>query len=157
MGSKWKQGGQDLKLRDKMPELTGATEWLNSAEINKKELIGNKPTLIHFWSVSCDLCKRSMPRVQQIRKKYMDDLTVIAVHMPRSKKDLNVNLIQKKAAAYSITEPICIDGEEKLTREFNNLQVPSFFLFDDQGILRYMQKGSGNVNMLKNRLERLLQ
>ena len=145
-----------MKLRDEMPELTGATKWVNNLGVNKEELIGSKPKIIHFWSVSCDLCKRSIPRIQQLRTKYKDDLTVIAVHMPRSQKDLDVDLIQQTAASYSMTEPIFIDGEEKLTKAFSNRQVPSFYLFDDQGSLRYIQKGSGNVQMLKNRLEKLL-
>jgi len=145
-----------LKLRDKMPELTGATKWLNSAEFNNSELTRSKLILIHFWSVSCDLCKRSIPRIQQLRNKYKDDLTVIAVHMPRNQKDLDMDLIQQTAVSYNMTEPIFIDGEEKLTKAFNNRQVPSFYLFDNQRSLRFMQKGSGNIQMLKNRLERLL-
>lgn len=45
-----------MKLREQMPELVGATTWLNG-EVTKAELVGKKPTLIHFWSVSCHLCK----------------------------------------------------------------------------------------------------
>ncbi|GAB3808812.1 redoxin domain-containing protein [Virgibacillus kimchii] len=145
-----------MKLRERIPELAGATQWLNSNEIHREELIGSKPVLIHFWSVSCDLCKRSIPRVQQLRDKYKDELVVIAVHMPRSKEDLDLNLIKETAASHSMTEPIYVDGEEKLTKTFSNRQVPSFYLFDGQGTLRYIQKGSGSVHMLKNRLERLL-
>lgn len=144
-----------MKLRDELPALTGATAWLNSREIKKDELIGNKPVLIHFWSVSCDLCKRSIPRIQKLRNIYKDDLAVIAVHMPRSEKDLDMDLI-KQTAANKMTEPVFVDGEEKLTKAFANRQVPSFYLFDAGGSLRYLQKGSGNVQMLKNRLERLV-
>ena len=38
-----------MKLRQQMPELDGAVTWLNG-EVHKDELIGDKPTLIHFWS-----------------------------------------------------------------------------------------------------------
>lgn len=145
-----------MKLRDKLPELTGATDWLNSNEIRREDLIGRKAVLIHFWSVSCELCKRSIPRVQRLKDLYKDDLVVIGVHMPRSAKDLDTDLIRRTVKTYNMKEPIYIDGEEKLTKAFGNRQVPSFYLFDDQGSLRYFQKGSGNVQMLKNRLERLL-
>ena len=43
-----------MKLREQMPELAGAVEWFNG-ELSKEELVGEKPTLIHFWSVSCHL------------------------------------------------------------------------------------------------------
>ena len=55
-----------MKLRDEMPELEGATKWLNSNEIKKSDLIGDKPTLVHFWSVSCGLCKEAMPNVNRL-------------------------------------------------------------------------------------------
>ena len=43
-----------MKLRTPMPDLTGATTWLNG-EVSTSDLVGEKPTLIHFWSVSCGL------------------------------------------------------------------------------------------------------
>ena len=36
-----------MKLREQMPELDGAVEWLNG-EVHKDELIGDKPTLNSF-------------------------------------------------------------------------------------------------------------
>ncbi|MEH7470056.1 TlpA family protein disulfide reductase, partial [Priestia megaterium] len=47
-----------MKLREQMPELTGATSWIND-EVTKEDLVGDKATLIHFWSVSCHLCKEA--------------------------------------------------------------------------------------------------
>lgn len=34
--------------------------------------MGEKPTLIHFWSVSCHLCKEAMPEVNKLRDEYVD-------------------------------------------------------------------------------------
>ncbi|MBB5323852.1 hypothetical protein HNQ34_000944 [Anoxybacillus tepidamans] len=36
-----------MKLREPMPELSEATAYLNG-EVTRQELIGKKPTLIHF-------------------------------------------------------------------------------------------------------------
>ena len=83
-----------MKLRQPMPELTGAKEWLNG-EVTKEDLIGDKPTLIHFWSVSCHLCKEAMPQVNQFRDEYKDQLNVVAVHMPRSEDDLDLEKSKK--------------------------------------------------------------
>ena len=83
-----------MKLRDSMPELIGAVEWLNG-ERTKADLIGEKPTLIHFWSISCHLCKEAMPLVNQFRDQYKDRLNVVAVHMPRSENDLNIEKMKK--------------------------------------------------------------
>ena len=72
-----------MKLGRQMPELIGATIWLNG-QYDKADLVGNKPTLIHFWSISCKLCKEVMPKMNYLRDNYKGNLNVIAVHMPRS-------------------------------------------------------------------------
>ncbi|HZG72769.1 MAG TPA: thioredoxin-like domain-containing protein, partial [Chondromyces sp.] len=85
-----------MKLREPMPELTGATEWLNG-QVTKEQLVGEKPTLIHFWSISCHLCKEAMPQVNNFRDEYADKLNVVAVHMPRSEDDLDLEKIKEVA------------------------------------------------------------
>jgi thiol-disulfide isomerase/thioredoxin len=55
----------------------GMDEW----ESAKEQLIGEKPTLIHSWLVSCHLCKEAMSQVNQFRDSYKDKLNIIAVRM----------------------------------------------------------------------------
>src|SRR5690625_708503 len=100
-----------MRLRDEMPELEGATIWYNSDPIEKKDLIGDKPTLFHFWSVSCELCKIAMPNINEFRDQYKDELNVIAVHMPRSENDLDLEQVQQVAQEHDITQPIFVDNE----------------------------------------------
>src|SRR5699024_12491737 len=104
-----------MRLRDEMPELGGATVWYNSEPIQKRDLIGNEPTRIHYWSVSCDLCKKSMPNVNEFRKAYTDELTVNAVHMPRSGKELNRAEVKKVAAEHDIPQPSHADNKHLVT------------------------------------------
>jgi thiol-disulfide isomerase/thioredoxin len=144
-----------MKLRAPMPELTGATEWLNG-EQNKEDLIGDKPTLIHFWSVSCHLCKEAMPQVNQFRDEYKDKLNVVAVHMPRSEKDLDIEDIKKTAAEHGISQPIFVDSEHKLAEAFENQYVPAYYVFDREGKLRHFQAGGSGMKMLEKRVNRVL-
>ncbi|MBT2216196.1 redoxin domain-containing protein [Virgibacillus dakarensis] len=145
-----------MKLRDQMPELEGETEWFNSKPIRKSDLIGNRPTLIHFWSVSCGLCKEAMPNVNEFRDEYKDDLNVIAVHMPRSEKDLDLGQIKEIADEHDITQPIFVDNEHKLTDAFDNKYVPAYYVFDEEGKLRHFQAGGGGMKMLRKRVNRVL-
>jgi thiol-disulfide isomerase/thioredoxin len=143
-----------MKLREEMPELTGATSWLNG-EVTKEELQG-RPTLIHFWSVSCGLCKEAMPEVNEFRDEYEDELNVIAVHMPRSENDLDVTVIEAMAMGHDISQPIFIDSEHKLTDAFENKYVPAYYVFDAEGKLRHFQAGGSGMNMLRKRVNRVL-
>jgi thiol-disulfide isomerase/thioredoxin len=144
-----------MKLREPMPELIGATEWLNG-EVTKSDLIGEKPTLIHFWSISCHLCKEAMPQVNQFRDDFKDKLNVVAVHMPRSENDLNIDEIKQVAAEHGITQPIFVDSNHKLTDAFQNQYVPAYYVFDRSGMLRHFQAGGSGMKMLEKRVNRVL-
>ncbi|MGP4109282.1 TlpA family protein disulfide reductase [Virgibacillus sp. L01] len=145
-----------MRLRDQMPELEGATKWFNSKAIKKEALIGNKPTLIHFWSVSCGTCKEAMPKINEFRDEYKQDLNVIAVHMPRSEKDLDLDQIKKVANEHDITQPIFVDNDHTLTDAFQNKYVPAYYVFDNHGKLRHFQAGGSGMKMLRKRVNRVL-
>ncbi|HLQ74010.1 MAG TPA: redoxin domain-containing protein [Bacillota bacterium] len=145
-----------MRLRDQMPELDGATKWLNSDPIKKEDLVGEKPTLFHYWSVSCELCKNAMPNINIFRDDYKDKLNVIAVHMPRSEKDLDVDQVVEVAAEHDITQPIFVDNTHALTDAFANEHVPAYYVFDKEGQLRHFQAGDGGMKMLEKRVNRVL-
>jgi thiol-disulfide isomerase/thioredoxin len=143
-----------MKLREEMPELTGATAWING-EVTKEQLLG-KPTLIHFWSVSCGLCKEAMPELNEFRDEYEDELNIVAVHMPRSENDLDLSVIEAMALGHDISQPIFVDNEHKLTDAFENKYVPAYYVFDAEGKLRHFQAGGGGMKMLRKRVNRIL-
>ncbi|MFD0767977.1 TlpA disulfide reductase family protein [Bacillus sp. CGMCC 1.60114] len=144
-----------MKLREQMPSLEGATQVLNDT-ITREELIGDKPTLIHFWSVSCYLCKEAMPEVNELRDEYDDRLNVVAVHMPRSEDDLDLAVIEKMAESHDILQPILVDSKHVITDVFENKYVPAYYVFDKEGKLRHFQAGGSGMPMLRKRLERVL-
>jgi len=149
-------GGWEMKLREFMPELKGAVQWLNSSPITRADVIGEKPTLFHFWSVSCDSCKKGMSNMTSFYQEYRDKLNVVTVHMPRSEEDRNLEAVKQTANDYHLTEPIFVDNEHVLTELFKNRYVPSFYLFDRNGKLRFVQSGKTGTPLLRNRLNRLL-
>lgn len=147
-----------MKLRTQMPELTGATTLLNhkGTTITKQKLIGKKPTLIHFWSVSCHSCKQAMFEVNALRDKYNGELNVIAVHMPRAEQDTDIGKIKEMAKTFNITQPIFVDNAMSITDAFNNQYVPAYYLFDKSGILRHYQAGGIGIRLVEKRVNRIL-
>ena len=144
-----------VKLYTQLPPFDGTSMWLNG-EVTNDMLAAGKPTFIHFWSISCHLCKVAMPQINQFRAQYRDQLNVIAVHMPRSESDNDVGEIIKTAAEHEISQPIFIDQDRKLTEAYDNKYVPAYYLFDKDGKLRHYQAGGSSMNMLEKRLLRLL-
>jgi thiol-disulfide isomerase/thioredoxin len=141
-----------------MPSLEGVTEWLSgSADEALKDAEG-RPLLIHFWAVSCGMCKDNLPRVAEWRQQYRDQLRIIAVHMPRYPEDTNIDAVREAVTKYEITDALAIDNEHKLRDAFENEQgyVPAYYLFDAEHKLKSFAAGEYGVKVMAPALERML-
>jgi thiol-disulfide isomerase/thioredoxin len=148
-----------MRIGTEMPQFEGASEWINGEAAQAAEEAKGHPTLVHFWSVSCGICKDNMPRVSEWRDKYKGEgLRVIAVHMPRYPADLDVEAVREAIAQHNITEVCAVDNDHKLRDAFNNEQgyVPAYYLFDEQGKLRCFAAGERGLDMLSSAMNRVL-
>ncbi len=148
-----------MRMGTEMPSLEGATEWFNTTAARAAEESKGHPTLVHFWSVSCGICKDNMPRVTEWRDRHRaQGLKVIAVHMPRYEADMDAEAVRGAIAVHNITEPCAVDNEHKLRDAFQNEQgyVPAYYLFDRESKLRSFAAGERGLDMLKATLERVL-
>jgi thiol-disulfide isomerase/thioredoxin len=142
-----------------MPKLDGATEWFGGTQAHAEAEAEGRPTLVHFWSVSCGICKENMPRVGVWREsRRAEGLRVIAVHMPRYEADTDVEAVREAISKYDIIEPCAVDNEHKLRDAFHNEHgyVPAYYLFDAQGKLKSFAAGERGLDMLASAVERLL-
>lgn len=148
-----------MRIGTEMPRLNGATEWFGGTQSNAETEVKGQPTLIHFWSLSCGICKDNMPRIAEWRDDLKErGLRVIAVHMPRYESDTDVEAVRDAIAVNAITEPCAVDNEHKLRDAFQNDQgyVPAYYLFDGEGKLRSFAAGERGLDLLKSNLERVL-
>lgn len=148
-----------MRIGTQLPQFEGATEWFNSTRESAETESRGRPTLVHFWSVSCGICKDNLPRVAQWRDELKDrGLRVIAVHMPRYEADTDVEAVREAIASHSISEPVAVDNEHKLRESFQNDQgyVPAYYLFDAEGKLKSFAAGERGIDMLKSALDRVL-
>lgn len=142
-----------------MPALDGATQWFAGTQAHAEAQAKGQPTLIHFWSLSCGICKDNMPRIAEWRDELNErGLRVIAVHMPRYESDTDVEAIREAVETFKITEPCAVDNEHKLRDAFQNEQgyVPAYYLFDREGKLRSFAAGERGLDLLKSTLDRVL-
>ncbi|HZI19998.1 MAG TPA: redoxin domain-containing protein [Pyrinomonadaceae bacterium] len=148
-----------MRIGTEMPSFEGATEWLNATGAAAEARAEGHPTLVHFWSVSCGICKDNMPRVAELRDRHAGEgLRVVAVHMPRYEADTDAEKVRECVGTYQITEPCAVDNQHKLRDAFKNDQgfVPAYYLFDAEGKLRCFAAGERGLNMVAPALERVL-
>jgi thiol-disulfide isomerase/thioredoxin len=148
-----------MRIGTEMPSFEGATEWINGSAEGALEDAQGHPTLIHFWSLSCGMCKDNLPLVKEWRAKYSaEGLRIIAVHMPRYPTDMDVSGVHAAIAEHGITEPCAVDNDHKLRDAFLNEHgyVPAYYLFDDQHKLKSFAAGEYGVKVMEPALIRLL-
>ena len=148
-----------MRIGTEMPRLDGATEWCGGTQAHAEMETKGHPTLVHFWSLSCGICKENMPRIAEWRDGFREQgLRVVAVHMPRYETDTDVEGVRDAIATNSITEPCAIDNAHKLKDAFQNDQgyVPAYYLFDGEGKLRSFAAGERGLDLLKSTLDRVL-
>jgi thiol-disulfide isomerase/thioredoxin len=148
-----------MRIGTEMPSFEGATEWINGSQEEATQTVKGSPTLVHFWSVSCGICKENMPRVNEWRESLKEKgLKVVAVHMPRYPEDTDVAAARAVIAEHNITEPCAIDNNHAIRDAFKNDQgyVPAYYLFDAEGKLRGFAAGERGLDMLSASLDRMM-
>ncbi|BAC13360.1 TlpA family protein disulfide reductase [Oceanobacillus iheyensis] len=143
-----------MRINDTMPEnLHRQGNWYQGRPIQTKHLLGN-PTLIVFWSVSCNSCLVAIRQLSRLQSKY-NDAQILFIHTPLMEEDNNLNLIRNKSSQFNVHGSKIADRDESLSKLFQVKYVPAFYLFDQQGKLRYIQSGKSNTSLLDNKLARL--
>jgi len=148
-----------MRIGTEMPSLEGATEWFNATGAHAAAEAKGHPTLVHFWSVSCGMCKENLPRVAEWRdRRAAEGLRVIAVHMPRHEADTDTEAVRDAVVTYKITEPCAVDNQHVLRDAFQNEQgyVPAYYLFDAEGHLRGFAAGEYGLKVIGPALDRVL-
>jgi thiol-disulfide isomerase/thioredoxin len=142
-----------------MPKLDGATEWFGGTQAHAEAEAEGRPVLVHFWSVSCGICKENMPRINEWREQKREaGLRVIAIHMPRYEADTDVEAVREAISQYNITEPCAVDNGHELREAFKNEHgyVPAYYLFDAEGKLKSFAAGERGLDLLSSAVERVL-
>lgn len=104
-----------------------------------------KPLVIHFWAISCPVCKLEAPNINTVSKEY--DVLSIAVN---SGSDEKVKAyMQENGFYFNVFNDV--DGD--WTTEFNIEVYPTTLIYDAKGELRFTEVGYTTTAGLLARLE----
>jgi thiol-disulfide isomerase/thioredoxin len=139
-----------------LPDLSGATSWLNSPPLNRDELKG-KVVLIDFWTYSCINCLRSLPYLRTWDARYRSSgLVVIGVHTPEFDFEKDPANIQKALRKFGITYPVAVDSDYRIWTAFHNQYWPAHYFIDATGKIRYQHFGEGDYDESERWIQKLL-
>jgi cytochrome c biogenesis protein CcdA/thiol-disulfide isomerase/thioredoxin len=141
----------------RMPPLSGATAWINSAALTPESLRG-KVVLVDFWTYSCINCLRTLPYIKAWDDKYKKDgLVIVGVHTPEFAFEKDEANVRKAVRDLGVTYPVAMDNDYRIWRAFNNEYWPADYLVDATGKIRFHHFGEGGYDESESQIRTLLE
>ena len=111
---------------------------LDGRKLDSAELRG-RPVLVNFWSITCAVCLRDMPRLTRLQETLEDrGLVVIGVAMPHDPPPAVMSTVEQHKPGYRIA----LDVHGDVSRAFGDIKAtPTTFLIDPAGNIRYTETG----------------
>lgn len=104
-----------------------------------------KPLLIHFWAISCPVCKLEAPNIESVSKGY--EVLTIAIN---SGSNANVQAyMQENGLSFKVLN----DTEGVWSKAFKIEVFPTTFIYDAKGKLRFTEVGYMTIAGLLARME----
>ncbi len=147
-------GGGSSRVR--MPDLDGATGWLNSAPLTRADLRGHV-VLVDFWTLTCINWLRTAPYIRAWARAYRDDgLIVVGVHTPEFAFEHEADRVRRAVGERSIEHPVALDADYAIWTGFANHYWPAQYYVDGEGAIRDHHFGEGRYEQSERVLQRLL-
>lgn len=100
-----------------------------------------KVVLVNFWLTSCEPCRKELPALSSLYKKYLDrkDFAVVAINCDdeNAKEE-----IRKLFDRYNIELPVALDPDRKAAMEYGVFRFPETFFIDKTGKIRFKFVGA---------------
>lgn len=103
-------------------------------------LLRGKPVLLNVWATWCLPCKEEIPYLESLHGKHAaQGLQIIGVSVDARGDEAKIN---EFARDFSMSYPIWRDPDERVNSRFLAIGVPSTYLIDRNGILRWKHLGT---------------
>ncbi|MEW8506530.1 MAG: TlpA disulfide reductase family protein [Candidatus Thiodiazotropha sp.] len=108
----------------------------DGVNIKLSELRG-QVVMVNFWASWCGPCRQEMPLLQQLFERYQSlGFSLLGVNV-----DENRAAADKMLKDLPVSFPILYDDSSRVSKEYQVKAMPSTFMVDRDGRIRYLHKG----------------
>jgi len=100
-------------------------KWLTGAPQTEGKFV-----LVDFWATWCGPCRQSIPHLNELAKKFGDQLVVIGLS---NEKEADVNAMKSPKLNYAVA----IDTQARMQKELQVRGIPHALIIDPGGIVRF--------------------
>jgi thiol-disulfide isomerase/thioredoxin len=120
-----------LKVGDTLPDLASF-----KLEGKLPGSLKGKIVVVDFWASWCLPCAKSFPVLNELQKKYGDRLVVVAVNVDEQASKME-SFMKKHAVSFTVVR----DAEQKLVAVAEPATMPTSFILDGKGKVRFLHNG----------------
>lgn len=107
--------------------------------------------LLDFWASWCGPCKKSFPAMQELHKQYAEHgLTIIAVSVDENREDMQ-RFLENANVSFTTVR----DAGQKFVAAADVSAMPTSFLIDRAGKIRFVHKGFAGDETIKQYQEQI--
>ena len=93
--------------------------------------------VLAFWATWCDPCKQIMPMLNDLYLRYRDEgFTLLAINVEK-----DADKVRKELRSLQVSFPVLIDVTSEVSKNYEVEEMPSTYLIDRDGNLRYTHNG----------------
>ena len=113
-----------------------------------------KVVFLDFWASWCGPCQSAMPVIESLRNEFpADQFQVLAINVDQDPSKAKAFLERRKVGYPSVSDP-----EGRLPATYGLKTMPTSYLIDRNGVVRYVHAGfrASDVEGLRNEIRALL-
>jgi thiol-disulfide isomerase/thioredoxin len=141
---------------DKAPSFNAAD--LAGKPFSYKGTEGNV-TFVNFWATWCAPCAVEFPELNKLASEYHGRVKVLAISLDEGDAKAKVQKFLDKRAPGALSLQVLTDKEEKSAEDYNVNAMPTTFVVDKKGVVRYVHTGfsSEDTGIWRDEVKKLLQ
>ena len=98
-----------------------------------------KVVLLNVWATWCHPCRDEIPELEALHRRHAKDgLVIVGVSVDVAEME---NGIRSFMRDFSMTYPVWLDPDERVSAQFRTIGVPETFLIDREGVIRWRKIG----------------
>lgn len=137
-----------LEVGNKAPDFE--LETMDGDPIKLSELKGEK-VMVNFWATWCPPCRAEIPDLQEFHED--TDINILAVNLTNTEESFDN--IPKFAKNFGMEFPILLDEESEVSTKYEIQPIPSSFMIDSSGIIKYKALGAMNYDLMIQEYEKM--
>lgn len=110
-----------------------------------------RPLILNFWQTTCEPCKREMPAFAEFLED-QDEVALLAISIEETTQQVRAFF----AGLDMPPVPVALDVEGRARRAYGIAGLPTTYIIDAEGIVRYMHLGEMSALQLRQYAEIIL-